>query len=117
MRRRFVMKIAKKEVLRELRPEIVEKERSEKEKKEEMAATLKVRIVGKDVEKKEGDKAPEATQTAQNSQGTQSSQPAQGTQATQATPGNQTAQESATKPGEKEEAQEEVEVPVITFHL
>ena len=28
------MKIAKKDVLRELRPEIVEKERSEKEKKE-----------------------------------------------------------------------------------
>ena len=112
------MKIAKKEVLRELRPEIVEKERSEKEKKEEMAATLKVRIVGKDVEKKEGDKAPE-TQNAQNAQNAQPAQGTQGTQATQAsqaTPGDQTTQENATKSGEKE-AQEEVEVPIITFHL
>ena len=107
------MKIAKKEVLRDLRPEIVEKERSEKEKKEEMAATLKVRIVGKDVEKKEGDKVSE-TQSAQSAQSSQSAQAMQGTQAT---PGSQTTQESATKPGEKEEAQEEVEAPVITFHL
>ena len=49
-----MLKIAKKVVLRELKPEIAEKERSEKEKKEEPTGSmLKVRIVGKEVEKKE----------------------------------------------------------------
>lgn len=53
---RYILKIAKKVVLRELKPEIAEKERSEKEKKEEPTGSmLKVRIVGKEVEKKEED--------------------------------------------------------------
>ena len=116
------MKIAKKEVLRELRPEIVEKERSEKEKKEEMTSMLKVRIVGKDVEKKEGDKVSEGqvtppTQASQASQASQATPPTQTTQETQASQATQASQENTNKPGEKEEAQEEVEVPVITFHL
>lgn len=52
-----MLKIAKKVVLRELKPEIAEKERSEKEKKEEPTGSmLKVRIVGKEVEKKEDEK-------------------------------------------------------------
>lgn len=55
-----MLKIAKKVVLRELKPEIAEKERNEKEKKEEPTGSmLKVRIVGKEVEKKEEDEKQE----------------------------------------------------------